>query len=329
MPHIGHNPRKKMNQFPPTSSSVVKQKALELGFHQVGIAAVDGIDTKEAQRLQSWIELGYQAEMAWMENPKRQDVRLIMPEARSLICVALNYYTPHQRPQGKEYAKISRYAWGRDYHKVMHKKLKELSTWLESLHEGIKGRFYADTGPVQDKVWAQRAGIGWIGKNGNVITRKYGSWVFLGELLTNLHLESDRPHTEHCGTCNRCITACPTDAITQPFVVDANRCIAYHTIENRGETLPLAIAPNLQGWVAGCDICQDVCPWNQRFAHTTDIPEFQPYPVNIAPKLVELAEISNEQWDKQFPASALRRIKPEMLRRNARTNLDASYGKDK
>jgi epoxyqueuosine reductase len=317
-----------MNEFPPTSSSVVKQKALELGFHQVGIAAIDGIDTKEAQRLQAWIELGYQADMAWMENPKRQDIRLIMPEARSLICVALNYYTPHQRPQGKEYAKISRYAWGRDYHKVMQKKLKELSTWLESLHEGIKGRFYADTGPVQDKVWAQKAGIGWIGKNGNVITRKHGSWVFLGELLTNLYLESDRPHTEHCGTCNRCITACPTDAITQSFVVDANRCIAYHTIENRGGTLPEAIAPNLQGWVAGCDICQDVCPWNQRFAHTTDIPEFQPYPVNVAPKLVELAEISNEQWDKQFPASALRRIKPEMLRRNARTNLDAFYGKD-
>jgi epoxyqueuosine reductase len=240
------------------------------------------------------------------------------------VCVALNYYTPHQRPEGEEYAKISRYGWGRDYHKVMHKKLKALTTWLESLDEGVKARYYADTGPVQDKVWAQKAGIGWIAKNGNVITREYGSWVFLGEVLTNLELECDRPHTQHCGSCTRCLTACPTGAITQPFVVDANRCIAYHTIENRGEKLPEAIAPHLQGWVAGCDICQDVCPWNQRFAQTTDVVDFHPYPGNIAPKLIELAEISDEEWDRKFPASALRRIKPEMLRRNARANLDAS-----
>jgi epoxyqueuosine reductase len=312
-----------MNQCSVTSSNAVKEKALELGFHKVGIAAVDESDNTELERLQAWITLGYHAEMNWMDNPKRRDISLVMPEARSLVCVALNYYTPHQRPEGEEYAKISRYGWGRDYHKVMHKKLKLLSTWLESVGEGVKARYYADTGPVQDKVWAQKAGIGWIAKNGNVITREYGSWVFLGEVVTNLELECDRPHTQHCGSCTRCLEACPTGAITQPFVVDANRCIAYHTIENRGE-IPEAIAPHLQGWVAGCDICQDVCPWNQRFARTTDVAEFQPYPGNIAPKLVELAKISDEEWDKKFPASALRRIKPEMLRRNARANLDAS-----
>ncbi|WP_066379967.1 MULTISPECIES: tRNA epoxyqueuosine(34) reductase QueG [unclassified Anabaena] len=306
------------------NSSVVKEKAKELGFHQVGIAAVDQGKNTEAERLQAWIRLGYHADMAWMANPKRQDVSLVMSEARSLVCVAMNYYTPHQRPEGEEYAKISRYGWGRDYHKVMHKRLKALTSWLESLDSSIQARYYADTGPIQDKVWAQRAGIGWIAKNGNVITREYGSWVFLGEVLTNLELESDRPHTEHCGSCTRCIEACPTGAITQPFVVDANRCIAYHTIENRAETLPAEITPHLQGWVAGCDICQDVCPWNQRFAQTTDVADFQPYPENIAPKLVELAQISNEEWDRRFPASALRRIKPEMLRRNARANLDAS-----
>ncbi|AFY33254.1 tRNA epoxyqueuosine(34) reductase QueG [Calothrix sp. PCC 7507] len=306
------------------NSNVIKEKASELGFHKVGIAAVDGVDATEVQRLQAWIALGYHAEMAWMANPKRQDISLIMPEVRSLICVALNYYTPDQRPQGEEYAKISRYGWGRDYHKVMHKKLKALTIWLQSLGESIQARYYADTGPVADKVWAQRAGIGWIAKNGNVITREYGSWVFLGEVLTNLELESDRPSTEHCGTCTRCLDACPTNAITQPFVIDANRCIAYHTIENRSEKLPQTVAPHLQGWVAGCDICQDVCPWNQRFAHVTDVAEFQPYPGNIAPKLIELAEISDEEWDQQLPASALRRIKPEMLRRNARANLDAS-----
>ena len=310
------------------NSSKVKQKALELGFHKVGIATVDGAAIPEVERLQAWLALGYQADMDWMANPKRQDIFLVMPEVRSLICVALNYYTPHQRPNGHEYAKISRYGWGRDYHKVLHKKLKALASWLLELGEGVQVRYYADTGPVQDKVWAQRAGIGWIAKNGNVITREYGSWVFLGEILTNLDLTPDAPHTQHCGTCTRCIDACPTGAITQPFVVDANRCIAYHTIENRDEKLPEAlakpavgIAPHLQGWVAGCDICQDVCPWNQRFAKETDVTEFQPYPENVAPTLTELAEISDQEWDKRFAASALRRIKPEMLRRNARANL--------
>ncbi|MFE1748659.1 tRNA epoxyqueuosine(34) reductase QueG [Coleofasciculus sp. H7-2] len=326
----------------PVSSSEVKQKALELGFHKAGIAAVDGAEV-EVQRLQAWLAQGYQADMEWMANPKRQDIHLVMPEVRSLICIALNYYTPHQRPNGSEYAKISRYGWGRDYHKILHKKLKALTTWLQEQGEGISARYYADTGPVQDKVWAQQAGIGWIAKNGNVITREYGSWVFLGEVLTNLDLTPDLPHTEHCGTCTRCIDACPTGAITQPFVVDANRCIAYHTIENRAEKLPdalseamplakrdgvQAIPSPMQGWVAGCDICQDVCPWNQRFSQPTDVAEFQPYSGNVAPILTELAEISDEEWDRRFPASALRRIKPEMLRRNARANLDSNASPD-
>ncbi|OCQ95022.1 tRNA epoxyqueuosine(34) reductase QueG [Oscillatoriales cyanobacterium USR001] len=300
------------------TSFQVKQKALELGFHKVGIAQAKDITHQEVQNLRYWLDAGYQADMAWMANPKRQNIHLVMPEVNSLISVALNYYTPHQRPEGSNYAKISRYGWGRDYHKVMHKKLKLLTTWLQLQDEGIKARYYADTGPIQDKVLAQSAGIGWIAKNGNVISREFGSWIFLGEILTNLALESDRPHTEHCGTCTRCIDACPTQAITQPFVVDANRCIAYHTIENRAEKLPEEIASNLQGWVAGCDICQDVCPWNQRFAKETDIPDFQPYPENIAPTLNELAEISDDEWNRRFTASALRRIKPEMLRRNAR-----------
>lgn len=313
-----------MNRSPGTNSTEVKNKALELGFHKVGIAAVDRVEITEVQRLQAWLALGYHADMEWMTNIKRQSIRKVMPEVRSIICVALNYYTPYQRPEGEEYAKISRYAWGRDYHKVMHKKLKALTTWLQELDEGVQARYYADTGPVQDKVWAQAAGVGWIAKNGNVITREYGSWVFLGEVLINLELEYDQPHTQHCGSCTRCIEACPTDAITSPFVVDANHCIAYHTIENRNENLPETIKPYLQGWVAGCDICQEVCPWNQRFSQETDVAEFQPYPGNLTPKLIELEKISDREWDSQFRASALRRIKPEMLRRNARANLDAS-----
>ncbi|MFM7364848.1 MAG: tRNA epoxyqueuosine(34) reductase QueG [Cuspidothrix sp.] len=313
-----------MNQYTSISSTIVKKKAKEVGFHLVGVAAVKDLGETDTEKLQSWLKRGYHADMEWMKNPRREDISLVMPEVRSLISVALNYYTPHVHPQGDEYGKISRYAWGRDYHRIMHKKLKELASWLESLDADIKSRYYADTGPIQDKVWSQKAGIGWIAKNGNVITRKYGSWVFLGEILTNLELESDRPATQHCGTCTRCLQACPTGAITEPFIVDANRCIAYHTIENRAKELPPDIRPHLQGWVAGCDICQDVCPWNQRFSQATDISDFQPYPGNLAPKLVELAQISNEEWDKRFTASALRRIKPEMLRRNARSSLDAS-----
>ncbi len=271
--------------------------------------------------LSRWLAQGYHAGMQWMERPQRQDIRQVMPEVRSLICVALNYYTPHQHSESGDRAKISRYGWGRDYHRVLHKRLKALTQWLTAQHPSIHARYYADTGPVQDKLWAERAGIGWIAKNSNLITRDYGSWVFLGEVLTNLELAPDRPHLPHCGTCTRCLDACPTQAIVEPFVVDANRCIAYHTIENRDPELPEAIAPHLQGWVAGCDICQDVCPWNVRFAQETNIAEFQPYPWHINPPLEELATLSDEDWGDRTPASALRRIKPAMIRRNARANI--------
>ncbi len=308
------------------TSAVVKQKALEVGFSQVGIGAVDeSMAAQGSLRLQAWLALGYHANMTWMANPQRQAVNRCMPGVRSIISLALNYYTPHRQPDEPEYGKISRYAWGRDYHRVIGQKLKVLMAWLRSQGEGVQAKAYVDTGPVQDKLCAQMAGLGWIGKHGNLITRSYGSWVFLAEILMNLPLEADRPHTEHCGTCTRCIEACPTGAIAQPFVVDANRCIAYHTIENRSESLPEAIAPRLQGWVAGCDICQEVCPWNQRFAQPTPVPDFQPYPHNLAPRLTDLATLSEAEWDRRFRASALRRIKPAMWRRNARANLEPSH----
>ena len=304
------------------NSSQVKQQAKDIGFHLVGIAAVDDHQDQAVAHLQNWLASGYQADMAWMANPKREDIRTYMPEVRSLISVALNYYTPQQHSENPENGKISRYGWGRDYHKVMGKKLKALSNWLRSHDDSIITRYSVDTAPIQDKVWAQRAGLGWIAKNGNLITRKYGSWVFLGEVLTNLELTPDSPHTSHCGTCSRCLDACPTDAIVKPYVVDANRCIAYHTIENRQSELPPNIADNLSGWVAGCDICQDVCPWNQSFAQETDISDFQPYPTNIQPQLNELASLDPTEWDQRFRASALRRIKPDMWRRNAHANLN-------
>ncbi|MEO1589854.1 MAG: tRNA epoxyqueuosine(34) reductase QueG [Cyanobacteria bacterium J06632_22] len=304
----------------PTAEQV-KHQAQQLGFHAVGIAAITEQPTAaehETQKaLRQWLAQGFQADMAWMANPKREDVRQVMPAAQSIICVALNYYTPHQRTADPNHGKIARYGWGRDYHRVMHRKLKQLSLWLEAQAPSVETRYYADTGPVQDKLWAQQAGLGWMAKNGNVITRTYGSWVFLGEILTSLTLQPDRPHTSHCGTCTRCLDACPTAAIRSPGVVDANRCIAYHTIENRAESLPEEIVPHLDNWVAGCDICQDVCPWNQRFAKATDVPDFQPYAQAVNPRLDELAHLTEAEWNDRFPASALRRIKPAMWRRNA------------
>ncbi len=301
----------------------IKAQGLELGFHKIGIAAIASEDKENLERLNRWLDQGFQADMAWMASPKRQDIRQCLPGVKSVIAVALNYYTDHQHSEDPAIAKISRYGWGRDYHRVLTKRLKAFCHWLSTEFPEHKHRFYVDTGPVQDKVWAERAGLGWQAKNSNVITREYGSWVFLGEILTTLELTPDKPHTNHCGTCTRCLDACPTGAIAEPYVVDANRCIAYHTIENRAEDLPETIKPHLQNWVAGCDICQDVCPWNQRFAKETDIPDFQPYPKNLAPKLTELAEITDEEWGDRLIGSALRRIKPQMWRRNAKANLEA------
>ena len=309
---------------PAPTAEQVKAYAQQMGFHAVGIAAV-ATSLNEAERntqaaLRHWLAQGFHADMAWMANPKRQDLRQVMPAAQSVISVALNYYTPDQRAENPQFGKIARYGWGRDYHRVMHRRLKQLSRWLEShatASMSVQARYYADTGPVQDKLWAQQAGLGWMAKNGNLITRRYGAWVFLGEVLTNLVLTPDAPHTSHCGTCTRCMEACPTEAIRAPGVVDANRCIAYHTIENRAETLPEEIVPHLHNWVAGCDICQDVCPWNQRFAQSTDVAEFQPYPQTVNPRLDELAQMTDADWNERFPASALRRIKPHMWRRNA------------
>jgi len=333
----------------------LKSQAQQLGFHKVGITSVDrwrsnpersdpkpersqtlSIDSNSPlmaaeQYLQHWLDRGFQGDLGWMENPKRQDIRQVMPAVKSVIAVAMNYYTPHAQPSEAEVhrGKISRYAWGRDYHRILDKKLKQLAGWLQGQEPNAQVRYYADTGPLQDKVWAQRSGLGWIAKNSNLITRDYGSWVFLGVLLTDLDLPCDPPiPTDHCGTCTRCLDACPTQAIVEPFVVDANRCIAYHTIENRSETLPDTIVPHLQGWVAGCDICQEVCPWNQRFAKPTTIAEFEPYPHNLGPDLHALAHLTGDEWNQRFPASALRRIKPQMWQRNAQAVQHTREGSD-
>jgi epoxyqueuosine reductase len=302
----------------------VKRQALALGFDKVGIASA--ADPPDLTSLRAWLAAGMTADMAWMADPRRMDPERVLPGVQSLVCVALNYYTPtcHSRDPAK--GKISRYAWGRDYHRVLGRRLKQLHLWMQAQFPDYRGRFYVDTGPVAEKPWAMQAGLGWIGKNGLLLTREYGSWVFLGVILTTLPLIPDRPHTAHCGTCSRCLEACPTQAIVSPGVVDSRRCIAYHTLESHAEQIPAEIAQNLHNWVAGCDICQEVCPWNQRFARPSRIPDFQPYPWNVAPDLQELAWIGDEEFDRRFPASALRRLKAHRLRRNAQAALSGHSG---
>jgi epoxyqueuosine reductase len=295
----------------------LKQKALTIGFSKVGISAAHS--RNEVQHLQAWLKKGYHADMAWMADPRRQNIQALMPEVKSVISLALNYYTPYHHDPSRDRAKISRYGWGRDYHKVLGKMLKQLCQWLQQQGDNIQTKWCVDTAPITEKAWAERAGIGWIGKHSNLITREFGSWVFLGEVLTNLELAVDDPHPNHCGKCRLCIDACPTHAIVQPYVVNANLCIAYHTIENRQPTIPPDIAQDMQNWVAGCDICQEVCPYNRRPV-TSSISDFAPSPQNLSPLLANLANITDEQWDQQFRGSALRRIKSHQFRRNAQVN---------
>ncbi len=309
-----------------TATEKIKAKALELGFTKVGIAKAEALD-EEAAHLQEWLNRGYQASMEWMtrNSGKRTDPRLIVPDARSVICVALNYYTPFLHADTPEAGKISRYAWGDDYHDIVGKKLRHLWEWLKQEFPGIDGRYYVDTGPVMDKVWAQRAGIGWIAKHTNVITQEFGSWVFLGELITTLELEYDSPATDHCGTCTLCIEACPTDAITEAYVVDSNKCISYLTIEHRGE-IAEELGKKFDQWVYGCDICQDVCPWNHKFSTETAESGFQPREGNLQPELEPWRDMSQEEFSKMFKGSPIKRTKLAGIKRNVETVLAAGRG---
>ncbi len=300
----------------------IKLKALELGLSKVGITKLELLD-EEGKHLREWLARGYHASMQWMERDaeKRADVIKVLPNAKSVICVALNYFTSSQQSNNPALGKISRYAWGEDYHLVLTNRLEKLYEFIKSEIPGVEGKIYVDTGPVMEKAWAVRAGIGWIGKHTNVITQKFGSWAFLGEILLDAELEYDLPALDHCGTCTACIDACPTHAIVQPYVLDANKCISYLTIEHRGD-LPNMLTSKFGNWIYGCDICQDVCPWN-RFQKETEEPAFQPREENIAPKLTELAEMSREEFSRRFRRSPIKRTKHSGLVRNVKAVLES------
>ena len=297
----------------------IKERALFEGFNKVGIVGASALE-HEGRRLQEWLARGYHGEMSWMARDveKRTNPREIFPHARSVVVVALNYYTPHQHQQNPATGKVSRYAWGDDYHDVVKTKLLSLLSWIREQEPQADGKICVDIQPAMDKAWAVRAGLGWLGKHSNVITPEHGSWVFIGELLLNLDLDHDTDIVEdHCGTCTLCIDACPTAAITEPYVVDSNKCISYATIELRAPELPSEIEDKLSGWLYGCDICQDVCPWN-RFETSTDEARFAPREGNVNAELTQIIELTPETYAARFRGSAMKRAKISGLQRNAR-----------
>jgi epoxyqueuosine reductase len=301
----------------------IKERALFEGFNKVGIVGAHSLED-EGRRLRDWLARGYHGEMGWMARDveKRVSPSAIFPHARSVVVVALNYFTPHQHQQTDTTGKVSRYAWGDDYHDVVREKLTALLAWIREQEPQAEGKVCVDIQPTMDKAWAVRAGLGWLGKHSNVITPEHGSWVFIGELLLNLDLDEDEDRIEdHCGTCTLCIDACPTAAITEPYVVDSNKCISYATIELRAPEIPPEIESNLSGWLYGCDICQDVCPWN-RFEEPTHETRFAPREGNVNAGLSELLSLSPEAYAARYRGSAMKRAKLSGLQRNARALIE-------
>ena len=295
----------------------IKQKAASLGFDLCGIAPVD--DFPELPFLQEWLAKGYAGEMTWMARTaeRRADVRQVVPGARSVIVTATLYNTdrPYSDELLPDVARISRYAWGDDYHDVLKARLNELLEWMRQHSEQpFEARAYVDTGPVQERVYAQYAGLGWIGKNTCLINPEIGSWLFLGEIITTLDLEPDTQGLEQCGSCTKCLEACPTGALVEPGVLDSARCLSYLTIEHRGD-IPAGYHAAIGTQVYGCDICQEVCPYNQPAPVTTDAP-WQPRAGLDLPTLTSLAARSDNDLRALVKGTPMTRAKVEGLRRN-------------
>lgn len=304
------------------SNSEIREKlsrrANALGFTSFGVTAA-ATPPDDRDRLREWLTNGYHASMQWLERnaEKRVDLQKVLPGARSVISLALNYYHPQKHSECCGELKVSRYAWGDDYHDILGDKLDRLRQSLDELAPGSKSLTYVDTGPLMEKAIAQRAGVGWIGKSACLITRGYGSWVFLGEIITTAELAVDQPHTDFCGSCTRCIEACPTDAFPEPYVLDAAKCISYQTIEHRGD-IPEQLSAHFDGWIFGCDICQDVCPWN-KFARPSREMALGPREDCLCPPPERWTNLTPEEFKAEFANSPIIRAKAAGLSRNIRT----------
>jgi epoxyqueuosine reductase len=298
------------------NTQLIKQEAQRLGFFYCGISKADFLE-EEAPHLEKWLKDGRHGNMTYMENhfDKRLDPRLLLDGAKSVVSLLLNYY-PEKTYQQQEddQPKISKYAWGHDYHFVIKGKLKELIKKLRAEVGNVNGRAFVDSAPVLDKAWAKKSGLGWVGKNANLINKSSGSFFFIAELIIDLDLEYDGPVKDYCGTCTRCIDACPTDAIIEPYVVDGSKCISYFTIELKDE-IPADFKGKFGDWMFGCDICQDVCPWN-RFSKPHQEPLFGPTDDFFSLKYSDWKEMTEEVFNHLFKNSPLKRAKFSGIQRN-------------
>ncbi|WGF93801.1 tRNA epoxyqueuosine(34) reductase QueG [Aequorivita marisscotiae] len=295
------------------NTSLIKTEAKRLGFLSCGISKAEFLE-EEAPRLENWLNNNMNGEMSYMENhfDKRLDPTILVPGSKSVISLLLNYY-PSQRQPSDTY-KISKYAYGTDYHFIIKDKLKQLMQFISEEIGEVHGRAFVDSAPVLDKAWAAKSGLGWIGKHSLMLTKNVGSFFFVAELIVDMELEYDTPVTDHCGTCTACIDACPTQAIVSDKVVDGSKCISYYTIELKNE-IPTSEKGKFEDWIFGCDICQDVCPWN-RFSKPHNQPLFNPYPEMLSMTKNDWEEITEEVFQKIFKKSAVKRTKFSGLTRN-------------
>lgn len=296
-------------------TALIRKFAAELGFDFCGIAKAVRLD-EDARRLEAWLNKGMHGKMKYMENhfDLRIDPARLVPGARSVITLLLNYFPTRQ--QDRKAPKVSKYAYGKDYHEVIRNKLNALLQMIADNIGEVNGRGFVDSAPVLERAWAQKAGLGWVGKNGNLITKNAGSFFFLSTLITDLELVYDAPFvTDYCGTCTRCIEACPTEAISPDKVIDGSRCISYFTIELKDMLIPGEMQGKFQDWMFGCDICQDVCPWN-RFSRSTQEPEFEPIPGILNFTTRDWEGMTEDAFKKIFRHSPLKRSKFQGIKRN-------------
>jgi len=302
-------------------SKRLKEKAIKEGFTISAIASIPGSSRLKLRTnaLERWLANNHHGEMKWMEAERRKDISSLLEGAKSILSVGFTYINSQNKKKDKA-LKVAKFSQGEDYHKIIYKKLKNIGRWINLEMPDCKWKICVDTSPLLEKAWAEESGLGWIGKNSNLINKKQGSWFTLGFMILTQDLVPDKPHQSLCGKCDKCIERCPTKAIVEPFVIQSDLCIAYHTIESKAKTIPKKIRKNLNGWVAGCDICQDVCPWNKSVPFNNTI-ETNPK------EWIDNIDIHSLNWDdktwkKNLKGSTLKRIKPWMWKRNITANLD-------
>jgi len=301
-------------------SKKLKERAIFEGFTVAGIASIPGSSRVKlrTKALERWLSNNYHAEMKWMEAEKRKNIGSLFEDAKSVLSVGFTYI--NSQNSNNNFLKVAKFSQCEDYHKVIHKKFKNIGKWIDQEIPDCKWKICVDTAPLLEKAWAEEAGIGWIGKNSNLINKKNGSWFTLGFMILTKDLIPDKPHQSLCGKCDNCIKHCPTKAIVEPFVIKSDLCIAYHTIESRDKTIPKKIEKNLGGWVAGCDVCQDVCPWNKSVPYNNNH--------ETTPKeWIKNLNIESLNWDdktrqENLKGTTLKRIKPWMWKRNIQANIN-------